>query len=412
MVPRGLWGGQLAIVLRASAAGQCYAVNVLMVQRAIDMAENGTADRQTFDTLNGMRGIAALAVAAMHIQWFLGFLHPAIVSVVVDFFFVLSGFVIAYSYESGLRRDFRRRDFLMARLIRLYPLFCLGLALGAVSKALYDFPDDPLAYWGNVGFNLFMLPYPLPYPQQFDDLFPINYPAWSIFYEWTAYILFAALVRRLTDRWLVCVIVAGFAALICTGLLEGTLDRGTWRTSIVGGLARVTFSFFTGVALHRLWQRAPTRLALHPAMLFGLLILPLLWRPDEQTAFAWLYELLIISVWMPMMVWLGTGSVARGAWRQICATLGAISYPLYITHATIYPYVFHYNDPESPVLFEQYAPWPAMGVILLLCVASWFLATYVDLPLRRRISRVLLPRHPRHPTWDKPAQAGDHNTAP
>lgn len=356
------------------------------------MAAVGGGDRQTFDTLNGMRGIAALAVAAMHIQWFLGVLHPIIVSVVVDFFFVLSGFVIAYSYEADLQRGASRRDFLLARWIRLYPLFFVGLVLGAIAKALYEFPDNPMTFWGNVAFNLFMLPFPLPYPQTYDDLFPLNYPAWSIFYEWIAYILFAVLIRRLTDRWLACVVLLGFAALIYTGLTEGTLDRGTWRPSIIGGLARVTFSFFVGVALHRLWQRRPTRWALHPALLFALLIAPLMWRPDEQAGFAWVYELLIISVWMPMLVWLGTGSVARGAWQQISAILGTISYPLYITHATIYPYVFHSNDPGPPVFFEQNAPWPALTVIVLLCIASWLVATYVDLPLRQRLGRILLRR--------------------
>jgi peptidoglycan/LPS O-acetylase OafA/YrhL len=356
------------------------------------MAAVEVGDRRTFDTLNGMRGIAALAVAAMHIQWFLGGLHPLIVSVVVDFFFVLSGFVIAYSYEADLKHGLSRREFLLARWIRLYPLFFLGLILGAISKALYEFPDTPTPFWGNVFFNLFMLPYPLPYPQTNDDLFPLNYPAWSIFYEWIAYILFAVVIRRLTDRWLACVVLMGLAALIYTGLTEGTLDRGTWRPSVLGGLARVTFSFFVGVALHRLWQRKPTRWALHPVILFVLLIAPLLWRPDEQAAFAWLYELLIISIWMPMMVWLGTGSVARGVWQKISAILGTISYPLYITHATIYRFVFHYNDPESPVIFEQNAPWAALAVIVLLCIASWLVATYVDLPLRKQLRQIFLRR--------------------
>ncbi len=376
------------------------------------MAAVGASDRQTFDTLNGMRGIAALAVAAMHIQWFLGVLHPLIVSVVVDFFFVLSGFVIAYSYEADLKRGASRHAFLLARLIRLYPLFFLGLVLGAISKALYEFPDNPMTFWGNVVFNLFMLPYPLPYPQTYDDLFPLNYPAWSIFYEWIAYILFALLIRRLTDRWLACVVLVGLAALIYTGLAEGTLDRGTWRPSLIGGLARVTFSFFVGVALHRLWQRRPTRWALHPAMLFALLIVPLLWRPDDQAAFGWLYELLIVTVWMPMMVWLGTGRVARGAWQQISAVLGTISYPLYITHATIYPYVFHYNDPKTPVFFEQNAPWPALTVIVLLCIASWLVATYVDLPLRRRLNRILLRRQSSRPSEAALAKEIDRPGAP
>ena len=356
------------------------------------MAGIEASDRQAFDTLNGMRGIAALAVATMHIQWFLNGLHPAIVSVAVDFFFVLSGFVIAYSYESKLRSGYRRRDFLLARVIRLYPLFLLGLVLGAISKALYQFPDDPTIFWGNVGFNLFMLPFPLAYPQQFDDMFPLNFPAWSLFYEMIAYTLFAMLARRLSGRSLAFVIALGFAALIHIGLSVGTLDRGTWRPSIEGGLARVTFSFFAGVALHRLWQRRPTSLALHPALLFALMLLPLLWRPAEDAAYGWLYELLMVAVWMPMMVWLGTGSVAKGAWKKICAGLGAISYPLYIIHAPIYLFAFRYNNSQGTAFLEQNAPWPALALIILLCTVSLLVATYVDLPLRKRLNRALLQR--------------------
>jgi peptidoglycan/LPS O-acetylase OafA/YrhL len=137
---------------------------------------------------------------------------------------------------------------------------------------------------------------------------------------------------------------------------------------------------------------------MHPTVLFALLIVPLLWRPDNQADFAWLYELLVVSIWMPMMVWLGTGSVARGVWRKISAVLGTISYPLYITHATIYPYVFHYNDPQSPVFFEQNAPWPALTVIVLLCIASWLVAIYVDLPLRKQFNRILLRRRSSRPS--------------
>jgi peptidoglycan/LPS O-acetylase OafA/YrhL len=355
------------------------------------LVEGVDGDRQTFDTLNGMRGIAALAVAMMHIQWFLKDLHPVIVSVAVDFFFVLSGFVIAYSYEFKLNHGHRRRDFLLARYIRLFPLFFLGLVLGAISKSLYEFPENPVTYWGNVGFNLFMLPYPLAYPSQFDDLFPLNFPAWSLFYELIAYALFALLARRLTDRWLAFIILFGLAALLYTGFTEGTLDRGTWRPSVVGGLARVTFSFFMGVALHRLWQRRPMRIALHPGLLFVLLVLPLLWRPHEEAVYAWLYELAVISVWMPLMVWLGTGSVAKGAWRHVCAALGAISYPLYIIHAPIYLFVGRYDNWQGSVYFDKNAPWPALALIAVLCLVAWLIATYIDIPIRRRASRTLLP---------------------
>ncbi|MBB3033629.1 acyltransferase family protein [Alteriqipengyuania lutimaris] len=368
--------------------------------------------KKTFDTLNGMRGIAALAVAMMHIQWFLAWVHPAIVSLAVDFFFVLSGFVIAYAYEADLKAGLRRRHFMLARYIRLYPLFLIGLILGAISIWMYELPEDRSLFFGHLAANLFMLPYPLPFPQQYDNLFPLNFPAWSLFYEMVAYALFAILARRLTTSVLIVVIALGLAALIYTGITEGTLDRGTWRPSIIGGMARVTFSFFAGVALHRLWQWRTTRIALHPAIMLVLLALPLLWRPAEGLPLAWLYELAVITVWMPLLVWLGTGSEADGIWRRICAALGAISYPLYVIHAPVYLFAGRYNNWQGSTFMDAHQPWAALALIALLCLLSWLLATYVDLPVRRALSRAFLPRRSSHPTEVERAREGDPVSAP
>ena len=369
--------------------------------------------KPTFDTLNGMRGVAALAVAMMHINWFLGDLHPIIVSVAVDFFFILSGFVIAYAYEADLRSGLRRRHFMLARVIRLYPMFLAGLALGAVSKYLYEFSaDDPSLYWGNLAANAFMLPWPLAYPGDFDNLFPLNYPAWSLFFEMLAYALFALTVRHLSNTRLAVMIAVGLALLLYTGLTEGTLDRGTWRPSVVGASGRVIFCFFTGVALHRLWQARPTRISMHPAIMLALLVLPLLWRPDEQATFAWLYELAVITLWMPLMVWLGTGSVAKGLWRKACAALGAISYPLYIVHAPIYLFAGRYDNWQGSVFMDGNQPWAALALVALTCMFAWLLATFVDLPIRRALSRRLLPRRSTHPTEVERARDGDPVSAP
>ena len=372
----------------------------------------GTA-KQTFDTLNGMRGIAALAVAMMHIRWFLVGIHPAIVSLAVDFFFVLSGFVIAFAYADELRGGYRRRDFLLARFIRLYPLFLLGLLLGALAKWTFEFPaEDPSLFWGNLAANLLMLPYPLAYPGDYDNLYPLNFPAWSLFYEMLAYALFALVVRHLTGPRLAAIIAIGLAALVYTGFSEGTLDRGTWRPSVVGGMARVTFSFFVGVALHGFWQTRPTRIALHPVVMLALLALPLLWRPPEDAAGAWLYELAAIVLWMPLMVWLGTGSAAKGAWRTLCAALGAISYPLYIVHAPVYLITGRYDNWQGSVFIDTHQPWAALALIGLLCAVCWLLATYVDLPVRRALSRKWLPRRAAHPTEVERARDGDPLSAP
>jgi peptidoglycan/LPS O-acetylase OafA/YrhL len=373
--------------------------------------KNAAEGRQTFDALNGMRGVAALAVAFMHIQWFLNGIHPVIVSVAVDFFFVLSGFVIAHAYEEDLRQGYRRRHFMLARFIRLYPLFLVGLVLGAMSKWLYEYPEDPMTFWGNVGFNLFMLPYPFPYPGEYDNSFPLNFPAWSLFYELVAYSLFAVLIRRLTGQWLAVVIAVGLAGLLFTGFTEGTLDRGTWRPSVIGGLSRVVFSFFVGVALHRLWQRRGAPIALHPAGMLLLLTLPLLWRPEEGLN-AWFYELAIITFYMPAMVWLGTGSVATGHCQKLCAVLGAISYPLYITHAPVYLFVGRYDNWQGSVFMDKNQPWAALILIAALCLGSWMFATYIDMPLRRWLSRSLLPQKASYPIELEAATDEDVLTSP
>ena len=375
------------------------------------MADSG-AGKQTFDTLNGMRGIAALAVAMMHIQWFLAWVHPAIVSLAVDFFFVLSGFVIAYAYEKDLKAGLARRHFMLARFIRLYPMFLVGLALGAVSGWMYQRPEDLSLFYGNFAANAFMLPWPANYGGDYDNLFPLNFPAWSLFYEMIAYLLFALLVRHLTTARLAVIVLVGFALLVYTGVSEGTLDRGTWRPSIVGGMARITFGFFAGVAVHRLWQSRAAPVALHPAIMLVLLVLPLLWRPAEDAPLAWLYELAVITLYMPLLVWLGTASTATGVWQKTCAVLGAISYPLYIVHAPIYLFAGRYDNWQGSVFMDGNQPWAALALIALTCLFAWLLATFVDMPVRRALSRRLLSRRSTHPTEVERARDGDPVSAP
>lgn len=96
----------------------------------------------TFDVLNGLRGIAATAVASMHFFYYTVPLHPAIVAPAVDFFFVLSGFVIAHSYGDQLVGSLSVGRFMLARAIRLYPLYLLGLLMGAAAIATYHWLPD------------------------------------------------------------------------------------------------------------------------------------------------------------------------------------------------------------------------------------------------------------------------------
>jgi peptidoglycan/LPS O-acetylase OafA/YrhL len=159
---------------------------------------------------------------------------------------------------------------------------------------------------------------------------------------------------------------------------------------VLGGFARVTFSFFAGVALYRLWLRRPTRIRLHPVILFVLLILPLTWRLNEGP-FAWLYELAVITLWMPLLVWLGAGSTAKGFWLRVCVVFGALSYPLYVVHAPILSVVGQIDNYQVAAFLSKTAPWGALGLIFLLGAFAWLLATYVDAPVRRWLTGILMP---------------------
>ncbi|MWV27318.1 acyltransferase family protein [Erythrobacter sp. GH3-10] len=142
---------------------------------------------ERYHTLDAIRGVAAIVVAYYHFlagAGYLGFGQPWIQGyLAVDLFFALSGFVIALSYEDKLRDGMGVGTFMMRRIIRLYPLFFLGLILGggflvlrAMLGATPDYSVSEVAL--EFGANLFMLP-----TLRQDWLFPLNIPAWSLFFR-------------------------------------------------------------------------------------------------------------------------------------------------------------------------------------------------------------------------------------
>src|SRR5688572_27186028 len=104
--------------------------------------------KQHFQILDGLRGIAALAVVIFH---FMEWIFPDISNnfighgfLAVDFFFCLSGFVIGYAYDDRIRK-MGTGAFFKARLIRLHPLVILGSVLGLLGFLIDPFAL-PLAY--------------------------------------------------------------------------------------------------------------------------------------------------------------------------------------------------------------------------------------------------------------------------
>ena len=331
--------------------------------------------------------MAAIAVTAMHFFYYTVPLHPALVAPAVDFFFVLSGFVIAHAYGDQLIGELGIGRFMVARVIRLYPLYLLGLIMGPVAMGTYQWLPES-RFYSQLAFALFMLPGPLAFDGTNHDLFPLNFPCWSLFFELIASLAYAVLAPRLSNRLLGGIILLGFLGLVASGLVTGSLDNGVERPTFLGGLARVTFGFFAGVALYRCWRVRPSAFALPPVLLFALLLLPLAYKPEPPLG--WLYELAVVTAYLPSIVWLGAGARAKGWWLPLCAALGALSYPLYVIHAPVWTVVRALDDKQLNEHLHGYAPLSGFLTIVALGMICWLLDKAVDYPLRRRLSRMLV----------------------
>ncbi len=338
--------------------------------------------KYSFDVLNGLRGVAAICVVNAHLSDYFAHIKCMNVGLAVDFFFVLSGFVLSHAYGDSLKAGLRAGRFMLMRLVRLYPLYLVGTAIGAAAFWFYGKPA-PEHFAVSSAFGALFLPPPPSLSVNDYNLYPFDFPAWSLFFELIANLVLALIGRRLNNTVLASVIGLSFLGLVAVGLTAGTLDQGVRPMQAAGGLARVMFSFFAGVALYRLWRARPVKLNLHPLIMFVLLVLPLVYMPPKP--YEWPYDLAVIVVYFPLLVMFGAQAKAGPAWTAIATVLGAISYPLYVLHVAIW----HAIKPPLDATLEVGAPWTGLAMLTVLLVISWLAEIYLDLPLRRFVGKRL-----------------------
>lgn len=264
--------------------------------------------------LDLLRGVAAIVVLVMHIAGFNGG-HLA-----VDFFFMLSGYVMARTYEERLRSGaITATRFTWMRIRRLWPVMAIGAALGFNVALIAAGPSSELL----VAFLFAMLLIPgsatVPYI--------LNLPAWSIFYELLANILHGAWLARLGDGAMIV------ALAVCSVLFLGSfaftgfpriLDETT-VTMQVAVIFRALVSYIMGVLAYRLLQdRAPVHIPVMAgcaAMVGYIALVSLVQFP--------LWPVPFIFVIAPLALIAG---LDRSAPERISHVLGTISFPLYAIH--------------------------------------------------------------------------------
>ena len=162
------------------------------------------------------------------------------------------------------------------------------------------------------------------------NLFSLNAPAWSLFWEYVANVVFGIGLYRIKRGFLVVLTVAAAVLLCWTGHRAGNLSGGWSSKNFWDGGARVAFSFLAGLLVYRMRWRLKTRLG------FGALsILLVLALAMPYATGAWVREAAVIVIFFPLLVALGAGAKVSARVERLCRFSGDLSYPLYMTHYSV-----------------------------------------------------------------------------
>lgn len=374
---------------------------------AATSTDAATPAKSHYVVLDGLRGVASLMVVVFHLfeAYAGGSPQKQIVNhgyLAVDFFFLLSGFVIAYAYDDRWAAGMGQWGFYKRRLVRLQPMIVMGTLIGAALLAFQHFSIFPkleaVSAWQVAAVMLLgfaMIPLtPSAEIRGWGEIYPLNGPAWSLFYEYVANILYAAGLRKLSNRALGVLVALAALALVHLLVFGPRGDViGGWALDAGGiriGLTRVLFPFFAGVLLMRLGKRIKVGGAFAVCSL--LLVVALALPRFGGTERLWvngLYEALCVIVLFPLIVVIGAGEKdADGPSVRIARFFGDLSYPLYITH---YPLIYIYTGwvVDKKVPAEQGALVGA-GVFVAAVTIAYACLKFYDEPVRRWLGCKLL----------------------
>jgi peptidoglycan/LPS O-acetylase OafA/YrhL len=338
---------------------------------------------QHYLALDGLRGVAALAVMVMHKgRWFYapgGFIPHAWMA--VDFFFLLSGFVIAAAYERRLADGMSFGAFARVRLIRLYPLILLGLLLGVAWPLVRLAAGDAgAAGLGPVLFSfarsLFILPPPGVDPVGV-GIFPLNGPMWSLAFELAVNFAYVLIARRLTTPLLMSTVA--ISALLVAWLPFGPgLDSGGEANDFWWGVPRTAFGFFAGVLVYRLRTLGRLPLIGAPVWVLAVALIAIFLVPHSQ---AWTPAFQLTSVFLafPAILVLGANAPPSPRLDGLSRLSGGLSYPLYALH---YPLLIIVGGLAFRYI---HAPWLGIIGYPLVIGVCWLAWRFYDEPVRAKL---------------------------
>jgi peptidoglycan/LPS O-acetylase OafA/YrhL len=366
---------------RLSKCRQCGSANIAMTEK--------TAVR-SFPALDGLRGIAAVLVVQFHIRsLFMGYIgFPAGDGyLAVDIFFSLSGFVLAHAYLEKFQRGMSLLEFAKIRVIRLYPLYLLGLLVASIVFAIQPNENaSPQNTASIIALEIFFLP---ARAHGNNQLFPINTVAWSLFFELLVNLFFVLLWKYLTRRVLANILVVSGLALFAYVLHKQTASLGNMWGTAPGGLLRAVFSFTVGLLLHDLYASGKLRFNVGPGVFYaGICVLAAyLTLPASDNVRSY-YDMLFILIISPALIIIGVNVSLSGKTARVFSFLGVASYALYCLHLSALPAIAFLS--EKFYVGQPPLPFISIVSVLLFLLASYFIDAFYDIPVRRALSARLI----------------------
>ena len=357
-----------------------------------------------YNILDGLRGVAALTVVCYHL--FEAFATSHIDQrinhgyLAVDFFFILSGFVMGYAYDDRWT-TMSIKDFIRRRLIRLHPMVVMGALIGAAM-----FYTQGCSVWDvtkiSVGMlllstllNALMIPVTTGFEiRGVGEMYPLNGPSWSLMFEYIGNLLYALFIRRFSTRLLTVLVVlagCGLTAFSVWGPL-GDIGAGFAMTGadMTGGSLRLLFSFSAGLLLSRVFKPVKVRGAfwIGAVAIVTVAAIPRI-GGSEHLWMNGVYDAFCAVVLFPLLVYVGaSGRTTDRITTRICKFLGDISYPLYMVH---YPFIYLYYAwvKNENLTFGESFPGAAALVVVSVALA-WLCLKFYDEPVRKWLTKRFL----------------------
>ncbi len=369
------------------------------------MNNKNLSTKPHYPILDGLRGIAAIIVVTFHLTEPLGTGHLDILVnhgyLAVDFFFLLSGFVIGYAYDDRWPK-MTIGSFFKRRIERLQPMVILGMTLGAIGFYFTDSTIWPLIHtvpiWKMllvmlIGYTILPVPLSLDI-RGWQEMHPLNSVGWSLFFEYIANILYALGIRKLSKAALSIVVLIAAIALAHLAITSPNGDvSGGWTLNVEQvriGITRTMYPFFAGLLLSRI--ASPGRIK-HAFLYSSILIALVLYMPRiggaEHLWMNGVYESVCIIIVFPLIVYLGASGISSSLMEdKLCKFLGDLSYPLYLVHyPLVYFYVAWISDTEGITISRA---WPYALLILVGSIALAYVSLkWYDEPLRKWLRKKL-----------------------